>query len=62
MKTYDNECSETVMLVLMRDIGLDRGEAEEYLGECRQAVLEGADPEDLLYEIGLEPDYIWALI
>ena len=62
MRIYDNECSETVMMVLMRDDGLNRSEAEEVLGEYREAVLNGADPEDLLYELGLEPDYIWALI
>jgi uncharacterized protein (DUF433 family) len=28
----------------------------------REAVMNGADPEDLLYDYGLEPDYIFDIL
>lgn len=39
-----------------------RDEAEEMVQQMREDVLEGADPEELLYEIGLEPDYVMDLL
>ncbi len=37
-------------------------EAKEIIKEMRQRVYEGEDPEEILYEIGLEPDYVFDLI
>jgi len=37
-------------------------EAEEILQEWRDEVAEGADPETVLFENGLEPDYVFDLI
>lgn len=38
-------------------------EAKETLEQLRQCVIDGEDPEELLYnELGLEPDYIFDLI
>jgi hypothetical protein len=37
-------------------------EAQEMIDEMRERVLDGEDPEELLYEIGLEPDYIFDII
>jgi predicted nucleic acid-binding protein len=47
---------------LMRRDGLSRSEALELVEELREQVLEGADPEDALYSVGLEPDYIFDLL
>jgi hypothetical protein len=44
--------------VLMRRDKLTLEEAEELVAEMRKAVADGADPEEVLYEEGLEPDYI----
>lgn len=37
-------------------------EAIELLQEMRQQVTAGEDPEEVLYENGLEPDYIYNLL
>lgn len=50
-----------VLNALMSE-GLSKKEAAKELMNMRNRVLEGEDPEDLLYEIGLEPDYVFALI
>ena len=47
---------------LMESEGFNKYEAIECFMDMRQEVKDGKDPEDILYEIGLEPDYIWALI
>jgi hypothetical protein len=48
--------------VLMRRDGLTKAMALQQILEMRQQVAEGEDPEELLYEIGLEPDYILDLL
>ncbi len=54
---------ETLKQVLMRRDGLSNAEAQDLIDEARQAVVEGADPEEVLHdEFGLEPDYLWELI
>ncbi len=53
----------TIEATLMKRDGYTREEASEALREARGRVLEGENPEDILYEdFGLEPDYIWELI
>lgn len=54
---------ETLKEILMRRDGLSAAEAQYLIDEARQAVIEGADPEEVLHdEFGLEPDYFWELI
>lgn len=53
----------TIEKTLMHRDGYSREEAREALKEARQRVLEGDDPEEILFEdFGLEPDYIFDLI
>jgi hypothetical protein len=48
---------------LMNGQDLSPTEAAEVIHEMRRRVYEdGADPEEVLYEEGLEPDYIFDLI
>jgi hypothetical protein len=55
--------AEVVIKILMRRDGLNREEAEQLLDECRAMVDDGEDPEEVLYlDLGLEPDYVFALI
>ena len=42
--------------------GDTKEEAEIILAEMRARVNEGEDPEEVLYEEGLEPDYIFDLM
>ena len=37
-------------------------EAREELAEMRSRVRDGENPEEILFDIGLEPDYIFDLI
>ena len=48
--------------ILMRRDGMTRAEAIAEIKAMRQEVLDGADPEELLYDIGLEPDYVFDLL
>jgi hypothetical protein len=58
-----NSDAEEVIKILMRRDGLNREEAEQLLDECRAMVDDGEDPEEVLHhELGLEPDYVFALI
>lgn len=54
---------ETLKKILMRRDGLSAAEAQDLIDEARQAVAEGADPEEILHDdFGLEPDYVWDLL
>jgi hypothetical protein len=46
----------------LRNQGYDRSEAEELIVEMQARVFDGENPEEVLYEFGLEPDYIFDLI
>ena len=48
--------------ILMERDEMTEAEADEQISEIRDLVYEGEDPEELLYDIGLEPDYIFDLI
>lgn len=48
--------------VLMQRDDLTSAEADEIIEEMRERVAEGDDPEDVLYEHGLEPDYVFDLL
>jgi len=51
-----------VELILMRRDNIARDEARQILEDLRERVVDGEDPEELLHEIGLEPDYVWDII
>lgn len=48
--------------VLMERDDLTDEEAEEMIMEMKQRMYEGENPEELLFDEGLEPDYIFDLI
>lgn len=48
--------------VLMRRDEFSEAEAMEQIAEMKERVLDGEDPEEILYEIGLEPDYVIDLL
>ena len=49
--------------VLMERDELSSEEADEIISQARQMILDGEDPEEILYEeFGLEMDYIFDLI
>ena len=52
---------ELLQIFMDRD-GMTRKEAKEYIAELCQRVWEGEDPEEVLYEEGLEPDYVFDLL
>ena len=51
-----------LLTTLMRRDGLSRDEALELVAELRADVENGVDPEEALYSVGLEPDYIFDLL
>ena len=52
---------ELLQIFMNRD-GMTRKEAKELIAEMRQRVWDGEDPEEVLYEEGLEPDYVFDLL
>jgi hypothetical protein len=42
--------------------GYDTEEAQDVINNMREAILEGEDPEELLYDEGLEADYVMDLL
>ena len=53
----------SIKQVLMSRDGMLAEDAQELIDEAREAVANGADPEEILYQdFGLEPDYIFDLI
>mgnify|MGYP003341253014 CR=1 FL=1 len=42
--------------------GYSKSEAQEELRDMNQRMHQGEDPEEILYEIGLEPDYVFDLL
>lgn len=55
------EDTELARIFMMRD-HMSRSEAAAKVEEMRSLVWEGEDPEELLWEEGLEPDYIMDLV
>jgi hypothetical protein len=53
--------TELVRIFMNRD-ELTREEAKDLVEEMRERVLDGENPEEVLYDEGLEPDYIFELI
>ena len=48
--------------VLMRRDDMTSQEADEMIAEMHERACEGEDPEELLYEIGLKPDYVFDIL
>lgn len=53
---------ETLVRIFMRRDKLTRTEAVGLVKEMRERVSAGEDPEDVLYDECLEPDYIFDLL
>jgi len=53
--------NEVVKILINRD-GLTKEEAITEVNDMRARAYSGEDPEEILYEIGLEPDYIWDIL
>ena len=51
----------TIKEILISRDGMSAEDADDLLEGMRQAVLDGSDPEEELYAIGLEPDYVFDL-
>ena len=51
-----------LLKALMEGQDLTLEEAQELRKEMRQRVQDGEDPEEVLYEEGLEPDYFYDLL
>ena len=52
----------TVKEILIERDGMSAAEADEEIREMKNRVMEGEDPEEILYDIGLEPDYIFDIM
>ena len=48
--------------ILIRRDEMTEEEAKEVVAEAREMIADGENPEDVLYDLGLEPDYIFDLI
>jgi hypothetical protein len=42
--------------------GYDKDEAQKLISEMIERVMDGEDPEEILFEEGLEPDYVFDII
>jgi len=51
-----------LLTILIKRDNLSKAEASSLISDMRQAVLDGENPEELLYDIGLEPDYIFDIL
>lgn len=55
--------TERIVDILMGRDSMPRSEAEEMVHDAKVRVLNGEDPEEILYEdFGLEPDYVFELL
>ncbi len=51
-----------LLSALMASNDYDEQEAKEVIKQMKNEVLHGTDPEEVLYDYGLEPDYIMDLL
>jgi plastocyanin domain-containing protein len=54
--------SETLHQILVTRDNYTEEEARQEIKEMKIRVMNGEDPEEILYELGLEPDYVFELI
>ena len=52
----------SLLAALIHSQDFTKQEALDVLNEMKERVFEGEDPEEILYEYGLEPDYILDLL
>lgn len=52
----------SLLTALMHSQDLTKQEAMDELNEMKERIFEGEDPEEILYEYGLEPDYFFDLL
>jgi len=52
----------TLLEALMNSQDIDESTAKEIISEMAERVMEGEDPEELLSDEGLEPDYVFDLL
>jgi hypothetical protein len=52
----------TLLKILMKRDNLSKAEALAQIEEMQQAVLDGENPEEILYDYGLEPDYVFEIL
>ena len=57
-----NDPSMSLRNVLILGKDLNEIEADVLIEEMKERVIEGEDPEEVLYEEGLEPDYVFDLL
>ena len=50
------------LLTALMNNGYSQQEALDLIAEMRERVLDGEDPEEVLFEEGLEPDYVFDLL
>lgn len=62
MGTTPGTSFETLQEIFMRRDNMSARDALDLIEEMRQEVFEGADPEEILQEQGLEPDYIFEIL
>jgi hypothetical protein len=53
---------ETLKQIFMRRDNMTAEEADNLISEMREEVTAGVDPEEVLQEHGLEPDYMFELL
>ena len=53
--------TELVRVLMDRD-GISKKEAQAIRNEMMERVWDGEDPEEVLYEEGLEPDYVFDIL
>jgi hypothetical protein len=53
---------ESLKEVLMQRDNMTADEADELINDCKERVFGGEDPEEVLYELGIEPDYIFDIL
>lgn len=49
-------------LAIMNREGCTQEEAEDLISEMKVRVLEGEDPEEVLFDEGFEPDYVFDIL
>lgn len=52
----------SLLETIMETDDLSKEDAQEIINDMNERMHEGEDPEELLYEIGLEPDYVLDLL
>lgn len=52
----------TLIEAFMNKDGMTEAEATAHVQELKERVYDGEDPEEILFEEGLEPDYVMDLI